>query len=71
MQNWIARSPNFFSRLTKSTTAGHRVKMRGERFKMRGERNLRGSIFTQRVIGIRNELADKVFKAGTMNIQYV
>lgn len=43
-------------------TRGHRFTGKGERF----YRNLRDNVFTQRVVGVRNEQPEEVVDAGTI-----
>ena len=43
-------------------TRGHGLRVKGEKFKG----NIRGGFFTQRVVGVWNELPDKVVNAGSL-----
>lgn len=49
------------ARVGESRARRHRFKVNGERF----YRNLRGNIFTQRVVGVWNVLPEEVIEAGT------
>lgn len=63
LQNDVERinSLNLSPRAGKSRSKGHRVRVRKEKFK----RDLKCKCFTQRMVGIYNELPEKVKETDT------